>query len=991
MANILDIGISGLKAQQTALTITGNNITNAGTEGYSRQRVNLSEGNPQFTNGNWIGSGVRVDSIQRVYDEFITEQLRADTSLFNEFNALAVNAEQVDRLLADDRTGLQPSLEDMFDALQVSVDDPASLPAREAFLSKTEVMIDRFRSLGDSMEAQSETINNQMGVIVEQINTLSRAIAELNSQIQVAYSLGPGSEPNELLDQRDRLLKEISEYIDVTPVDQGDGRYNVLVGNGQALVAGNEFNSLSVGAAEADASQRDIYFTMDERTSNITSLIKGGQLGGILEFRDTILNPGLNELGRLALVIADTMNEQHRLGIDYDGLRGGDMFTDINQDEFTYQRVRPSQTNALPNDRVMSVDIEDVTAITASDYEIKFTGPDDYTYRIKRLSDGEILDYSALSGRFPDTVEFDGLKINFEGGSFQQGDKFTITPTRKGAQEINLLVSRAEQVALASPISTESAIGNQGSGDIDQGVVYDMDTPYFSEEGKLTPPILIRFTSPNRYDVLDNTDPGRPIPLFPPLMNQSFTPGISNKMLPEDEGKTAFTSFGGVLPSSATYQANGRTVDAVNNFFPERINIGFTNPVNGLTAQQPTLTTPENASAREIAQALSERDGVEATARTMIEISDIKEDENGFLDTELFLNGIELTDTLGEDQGKYADGYPEEVPNPLTLEFLADRINASYELRDQGIVARSDGEKLTIIDLEGDDLDFELKGDSKDSMRIGNGQPIDLVETGRSPETLLNDNEGYDFSSGGPYTYQFRSPDGQQYEFEMTENYATGEEMLQGFRDAIDQTGFVSSGDFDIDINERGQLQFQPKLEVTGGGVSGSNKFAMGGQIKVIVDENYDLSINPPGNNLFQQEPVGQPVHFGFQVKVDGVPENGDEFTIDFNNDGSSDSRNGSFLSDLQQKETVEGRTSFMGAYSRLVGNIGSETSAAQINRDSSEALLNNSQQNLDSKSGVNLDEEAAALIKHELAYNASAQVIQVARQIFDTLISTFN
>ena len=108
MGNILDIGISGLRAQQTALTITGNNITNAGTEGYSRQEVSFSENNPQLRNGIWVGSGVNVDSVRRVYDQFLTEQLRRDTSTFNEFNALAVNAGQINSLLADSGTGVQP-------------------------------------------------------------------------------------------------------------------------------------------------------------------------------------------------------------------------------------------------------------------------------------------------------------------------------------------------------------------------------------------------------------------------------------------------------------------------------------------------------------------------------------------------------------------------------------------------------------------------------------------------------------------------------------------------------------------------------------------------------------------------------------------------------------------------------------------------------------------------------------------------------------------
>lgn len=158
----------------------------------------------------------------------------------------------------------------------------------------------------------------------------------------------------------------------------------------------------------------------------------------------------------------------------------------------------------------------------------------------------------------------------------------------------------------------------------------------------------------------------------------------------------------------------------------------------------------------------------------------------------------------------------------------------------------------------------------------------------------------------------------------------------------------------------------------------------------MIVDEHYDLSIVPPGNNLFPTDPVGEPVAFGFHVNIDGLAETGDEFTIDFNTDGTSDSRNGVEMAALQSTETVNGQSSYSDSYARLVEVVGSVTSRAQINRDSSEVLLRNSQSAVDATSGVNLDEEAAALIKYELAYNASAQVIQVARDIFDTLINTF-
>ena len=193
-----------------------------------------------------------------------------------------------------------------------------------------------------------------------------------------------------------------------------------------------------------------------------------------------------------------------------------------------------------------------------------------------------------------------------------------------------------------------------------------------------------------------------------------------------------------------------------------------------------------------------------------------------------------------------------------------------------------------------------------------------------------------------------------------------------------------------VGIDEKGRISFQTKLPVTATGIHGSSKIAMGGEIKVVLDEAFSLEIDPPGNNLFDSNPVGEFVHFGFDIEIEGLIKTGDEFTVQFNKDGTSDSRNGVALGNLQTKKTVNGNTSFSGAYATLVEEVGSITSRARINKESSEVLLRNSKDAVNSSSGVNLDEEAAALIQYELAYNASAKVIQVARDIFDTLINTF-
>ena len=208
------------------------------------------------------------------------------------------------------------------------------------------------------------------------------------------------------------------------------------------------------------------------------------------------------------------------LKIDFEGSKGGEFFEDINAPKNTYLRVQGDARNEQPNDRLVSVHITDTSKLSIDNYRLEFPGPGDSVFKVYNDKTNEELSTTALTGQLPQTLAIDGFEIRLEAGSFQAGDKFLLTPTRSGASDIDMRITRAEEIAIASPISTDSAIGNRGSGAISQGRVYDIDTPYLASEGEMDPPLVVRFTSPTSYDVLDNSDPGNPIPLFPPLMNQ---------------------------------------------------------------------------------------------------------------------------------------------------------------------------------------------------------------------------------------------------------------------------------------------------------------------------------------------------------------------------------------------------------------------------------------------------------------------------------------
>lgn len=990
MSNLLNIGISGLNVHQTALTVTGHNIANVDTEGYSRQDTTIINNNPQFQGGVWIGSGAMVEEVRRIYDEFLVGQLQKDTSTFNYFETLSTNAEQIDSLLANTGTGIQPGIENMFDAFQAAIDDPSSLPARQVLISESQGLVDRFQAIDERLNDTNEVLNGQLGVITTQITTLGESIAELNVQIQLATASANGSYPNDLLDKRDLAIRELSELVNVSVVEQDDA-VNVFIGNGQPLVLGKDSHSLSTQTGSNDPTRDAIIFERNGIVQDITNELQGGEIGGILEFRNQVLDPVTNQLGRMAIALQFNMNEQHALGIDINGQAGGLYFEDVNDPMVAHSRVIGNANNAQPDDREIGAYITDPNQLTDSEYRVEFTGPNDFTFKVTRVSDGEILLSTALSTEFPESYNIEGFDLTFEAGSFKEGDSFYVMPTRTGASDIELDIELPQEVALATAVMTDYDVGNIGQGMISPGVVYDATTESFSVPGELTPPLLIKFTSATSYDVLDNSDPANPIPLFPPIMNQNYVPGIENTLLPKDESRTAITSQGGYIPESAFYQDYNEVFETPGNgFFPARLNISDPDPITGGMKSRGILTIPAETPANEIASILNDQVGISASARTTLQLTNFVDDPNGFMQQEIYLNGVSLTDTLPDSQVKYADGYPEEVPNPITPNFIADRINANFDFQSMGVVAVSDGETVTITAINGEDLQLEFKGDHADSIDVSNGMDTYVNSTGEPLSEPLSPYEGYDFSEGGPYTFEFDVPGQGTFSIELSENYATGDDLITGIKDAITSTQYYFNGDVDVSISERGNISFQSRLEMSPAGTNGSAKLTMGGQVKVVLDEGITISSEPPFSNLFEAEPEQVPVYLGYDLTMEGTPETGDQFYVDFNEDAVTDNRNGTLLGGIQNKEVIEGDMTLSEGYGRMVEEVGSITARAQINTDSSEILLQNSQDSVNAVSGVNLDEEAANLIKYELGYNASAQVISVARDIFDTLIGIF-
>ncbi|WP_456445886.1 flagellar hook-associated protein FlgK [Thiolapillus sp.] len=496
-SSLLGIGISALQAYRRSLNTIGHNIANASTPGYSRQRVNLTSAPPQFSGYGYVGTGVRTGSVQRSYDAFIGAQVQAYTSSTREFSVLHQYAAQIDNVLADPDAGLSTAMQRFHGALQDLVNDPGSMAAREVLVSEGQGLVDRFHSLGSWLDDMETQVNGELQSSVTNINSLSASIADLNEKIVLAYGAGAGQPPNDLLDQRDMLVQELSQEVSVTTLEQDDGALNVMIGTGQALVVGNTSNDLVTYKGPGVQAPQMIALRIGANGNvPITEQLSGGRIGGLLGFRERVLEPAANELGKTAIGMARFFNEQHEKGVDINGQLGRPFFGFPEPQWDSY----PGVTSTL------SLSWNDVGKVTGADYKLQFNGG---TWNMTRTDTGETVAMTG-SGTAADPFVADGLSIVVDPAAVA-GDSFLLQPTRQGAASLQGLIDDPALVSAASPVLTTEASTNTGSGRISVPEITDISNPAFqSVPGSLTPPLMIRFTSATTYEIYDNSNPSSP-------------------------------------------------------------------------------------------------------------------------------------------------------------------------------------------------------------------------------------------------------------------------------------------------------------------------------------------------------------------------------------------------------------------------------------------------------------------------------------------------
>ncbi|OAT36732.1 flagellar hook-associated protein FlgK [Proteus myxofaciens] len=438
--SLINTAMSGLNAAQAAMSTISNNIANSNVKWYNRQMTVFNENGGTMTSHGYIGNGVNVSRIHREYNEFLADQMNRATAKQSALNSYTKNISQINDLLADKGNDVSSAIDDFFTSLPNVTNNAEDNPARTTVIGKGEAMVNMFAKADQSLRDLEKDINNQVTNTSKNINEYTKQIAKLNSEISRAKGFN-GADPNDLLDQRDRLIQELNTLVDVQVTQQDSGFVNVTFANGLPLVSGTRSYEVSAIPSEKNSERLVIGYSngIDEVREVDAKRIKGGELGGAYRSRSEVLDSSRNQLNQLALVLGDQFNKQHEQGFDLNGDKGEKFFN------LGGAHVMPNGKNK--GDANFTVDYTDTKQVKAADYTVTYDGskwnvtvePGSRKFEAKPNTSGEL--------------EFEGMKITVS-GTPKAGDSIVVQPVGNVIAGMSVAITDPNKIAAAGAKDT---------------------------------------------------------------------------------------------------------------------------------------------------------------------------------------------------------------------------------------------------------------------------------------------------------------------------------------------------------------------------------------------------------------------------------------------------------------------------------------------------------------------------------------------------------
>jgi flagellar hook-associated protein 1 FlgK len=978
-SGLLNVSVTGLNAAQMGIQTTSHNISNASTPGFNRQTIVQTTNTPMFSGAGFIGQGTNIETVKRVYNDFLNTQVKTAETNAAQLDMYATQISQIDNLLADPSAGLSPALQSFFTAISAAAANPSSVPSRQAMLSAGQALASRFQGLDQQLTDMRSGVNTQIKTEVTTINSYVKQISDINQRIAIAQAAGSSQPANDLYDQRDQLISDLNKEIKVTVNQESDGSYSVFFGSGQPLVVGTQTYEMKTVPDQEDLTNVRIALGSPngDQMTIPESLIIGGKLAGLLGFRDTTLTSAQNGIGRIALALATNMNAQHALGQDLNGDLGGNFFKPITL----------STLGAPSNKGNAAIS----ASIMVSDYKVVY-GQSGYT--VTRLADDKTL---GTFNSLPQVV--DGVRISLTAGAPASGDTFLVSPNAATADRVVALTSNTGTATLASTGSNVQTLTDSdyrltmsatntltlvrlsdqqtwmGSGATQAAAIADLMTKAAPQGFDLAASgtmqvgdsFLIRPTRNGARDISLAVTDARNIALAAPMRTAAALTNTGTATI--SAGAVSDTSVQQQAPFTVSYEAATQSLTG----FP----VGSTVVVGGTTYKISDSTTrvayssPANISVNGTGAVITgtpaDGDTFTIGADTIPAYPPPAIGNTGFAT----LFGLP-TNTVGANA----------VVGPPALPATAGFATGGVSLPNPLVITAGKNDQFTLA-LDGNAaVTVTLPAGSytpNNAWLTAVVQPAIDTALGVAPPAAGSVTASLDVSNHLVLTSNTTGPTS-AVSLGNVGNSGTGSIVAMA-KGSIATTVSLPSSPITLVYHQATVSPVQPAR------LSG---FPVGSIVTITPrggqPTNYPISLTTTSVPYISEATIA---FNGISFSISGPAAEGDKFTIAPNTSGVADNRNASLLGALQTKTTMgDASSTYQSAYSQVVSQIGNKAREINVTLQAQEKLVTQGNDAIQSQSGVNLDEEAANLLRYQQAYQAAAKIINISGKLFDTLLS---
>ncbi|WP_350999841.1 flagellar hook-associated protein FlgK [Shewanella sp. TB7-MNA-CIBAN-0143] len=508
--DLLNIARTGVQASQAQLGVTSNNIANANTEGYNRQVATQATTESQRLGNSFYGTGTYVSDVKRVYNEFAARELRIGQTSMSAAETSYNKLSELDQIYSQIGKMVPENLNNFFASINSVADLPTDLGIRTNSLSSAQQLAIGLNQMQSQLDGQTKQTNNQIESITTRINEISKELGNINLELMKSQD-----QDSQVLDKQDSLILELSQYAQVNVIALDTGAKSIMLGGSVMLVSGEVSMSMGISTGDPYPNEPRINASIGDKTLNVDPSKLGGQLGALFSFRDDTLLPASTELGQLALGIADTFNEMQSKGFDLNGDVGSDIFRDINDPLMASGRAGSNSTNS--GTAAMSVNIDDVGALSGSTYQLSFTTANGY-----QLTDNQTGKVSNLTLSGTQLTSSAGFSINVAGGPIADGDKFEIRPTAGAAAGLKVVMTDPKGIAAAGPQITPNTT-NSGELAVKVNAINRADANFPVTGSELSVRVNTN-TAIKTFEVFNaaGTSVGGPTAFTPPQINTGF-------------------------------------------------------------------------------------------------------------------------------------------------------------------------------------------------------------------------------------------------------------------------------------------------------------------------------------------------------------------------------------------------------------------------------------------------------------------------------------